>query len=512
MGLFDLAGKVIGGAVGFAVDVAKEAHDITVEDRIQQEINASLNVVDNETTRMREQWLADANAIKRRRAESLYRIGLQQTMHDTTSVIGTCGCKTKAIEMFWALIRKDVSVSELEDYVKTTYDFYLDKKLNEEDLSYVKLAKKDSVFESIFQELQNEWIADIKSVISENLKGTEVLDHNIRGGENISFLGIKTFLIDDAFLLILLNIITGDSRYIEVFNLICDYCYKSSYMLNALHENEYGDFDINVGDKLLDDGHTYASMAENAVAEARSHICENETGYFEGIKKYLDYSILENTSINLWHYAMLTPFNQQKFNKAVEGRNFFTSSIGNDFEVILAELYVKNQLGGSELVLQNLDIILKEAASSNPDYARGLCSFLAWMECYDLEYEVLKRTVANKIQLSEEMQKRLAFLADGGKTASIKVYKIDDTSEFCFDTHAIEWQSTEYEMLFHKLKASKTRLNYALVTKGWHKPFPIQHGKQFHMESLEKEFEKLVSDFEGEVVLEKKTFSCGKHK
>ena len=96
-----------------------------------------------------------------------------------------------------------------------------------------------------------------------------------------------------------------------------------------------------------------------------------------------------------------------QFNDAVENRNFFTATAGNDFEVVLAELYVKNQLGGSELVLQNLDEILKEASVSNPGYARSLCSFLAWMECYDLEYEVLKRTVANKIQLSE------AFIVSG---------------------------------------------------------------------------------------------------
>ena len=46
---------------------------------------------------------------------------------------------------------------------------------------------------------------------------------------------------------------------------------------------------------------------------------------------------------------------------------------------------------------------------------------------------------------------------------------------------------------------------YKAKVKGWHKPFPIQYGKKFHIEALEREFENLLSDFSGEVLLEKKS-------
>ena len=36
MGLLDLAGKAIGGAVNFTASVAKEAYDASVEDKIAQ--------------------------------------------------------------------------------------------------------------------------------------------------------------------------------------------------------------------------------------------------------------------------------------------------------------------------------------------------------------------------------------------------------------------------------------------------------------------------------------------
>lgn len=47
-----------------------------------------------------------------------------------------------------------------------------------------------------------------------------------------------------------------------MMEIVSTYCKRNLYLLNALSENEYGDFNINIGDKLLDDGHTYAAMAK----------------------------------------------------------------------------------------------------------------------------------------------------------------------------------------------------------------------------------------------------------
>lgn len=501
MGLLDLAGKAIGGAVNFTASVAKEAYDASVEDKIAQETSTSVDSVTNSIVQMRSNWTAAANDVKKRKAEELYQEGLKKATHQITEFIGTTGVRTKAFNLYYRFLTNNAELSELAKYVDGIYNAVLDK----EESSYLKKAQESSEYKTIFNEVQKSWVNEIKNVITENLKGNDVLCHTDKQDKRIPFVGISMFLIDGFYLFLLLKKITNDFKYDDMMEIVSTYCKRNLYLLNALSENEYGDFNINIGDKLQDDGHTYAAMAKDAVIEARQHLSDNETGFFEGMKKYLIPSLIENTSVNLWHYAMQKPFDQKKFNDAVENRNFFTATAGNDFEVVLAELYVKNQLGGSELVLQNLDEILKEASVSNPGYARSLCSFLAWMECYDLEYEVLKRTVANKIQLSEEMQKRLSFLADGGKTAAIKIYHVDDPSAFCFDTHSLEWGSAEFEMLFRKLKASNTKLDYALVIKGWHKPFPIQYGKKFHIEALEREFENLLSDFSGEVLLEKKS-------
>ncbi|MDD6269889.1 MAG: hypothetical protein PUA84_07540 [Oscillospiraceae bacterium] len=496
MGLFDLAGRAIGGAVGFTASVAKDAYDATVENKIQQETQDSFRSAESYISQIRMKTIERGNNLKRQTIENLYQTGLKKAMNTITRIIGLSSIRSITRNLFFDYIKGENGFNDLQKYVDEVYCKYLDR----QDLSYIQKSQKFRNLNAIYKAEEKQWVKDIHNIITEYLKGNDPVGHI---DEDI--IGIELYLIDIAYLFLLLGKITSDENYNELFTAVCKYCYKNTYMLNSLQEKEYGVFDINIGDKLLDDGSTYASMAKNAIEEARIHLSDNESGFFEGIKKYLRQAALDNSSVNLWHYAMLTPFDQRAFDLAVQNRNFFTSSLSDDFEVILAEIYVKNKLGGSELVLQNIDTIMNSAATKNPNFARGICSFLAWMECYDLEYEVLKQTVAKKIQLSEEMQKRLAFLAEGGKAVSIKIYNPGNDSSFCFDTHSLEWRKEEFEMLIHKLQASKSNLKYALVLKGWHKPFSIQYGKKFTIEALEREFDNLVSDFEGEVVLEKKS-------
>ena len=485
MGLLDLIG-----------DAVIDAYNANTEEKIQQEINTSVDISSNENMRIREAWVNRANNTKKACERSLYKMGLQKATDDITLVVGTASYKKVMKEFFQHLDgRVSFGLDIIKNYVKEAYDFYLDA-----NGSYIKLMQGNSDFEYIFEDVKKMWISNIKNIILEGLQGVESLNHDPDLEERINFLGIKSFLLDNAFLLILLGYITKDTKYEEVFDIVCEYCHEIHYAMNALQEEEYGSFNI---DDSFSAGKTCVQI-ENDILNVKQHICENETGYFEGIKKYLNNSVLKNTSAYLWYYARLKPFNQGKFNEAVKLRNFFTSSTRNNFEVILAELYVKNELGGEELVRQNLQAVLKEILESNSGFTKTLCSFLAWIECYNLEYEVLKYAVSNKIQLSEEMQKRLILLSENGNMPLVKIYKVSDTSDFHFDTHSLEWGKSEYETLFRKLETSHTELNYALAIKEWHKPFSIQRGKKFDIESLENEFKNLLADFDGEVILTKK--------
>lgn len=491
MGLFDLAGKAIGGVINFGVEVGKEAHAANVDYKIQEETKNTIERVSLELERVQERWISDAKQIQQNREQELFQKGLLESF----DIIMNCYHSNKYIKTYCTNhLKNGGDLSEIETCVKEFYVLFVDSEL------YPYKENASRMYSLLFKQLHKLWAEQIKEKICNKVQESE---HRNKDGS--LFKGIAFDLHECIYLLYLLKLITSDEKYQLVINSLDDFIKDGKRLFSTLHEIDYGEFDAEPEKYWFSEEVPFdIDIVENSIQNALEHAADNETGYFEGITTYLKMPLLVDTSIRLWHYARLTPFDQFKFNSAVESRNHFSGDNDDDFEVILAELYVKNQLGGSTLVLQNLDEIMSQADIRNPIYARGLCSFLAWMECYDIELEVLKRTIANKIQLTEEMQKRLAFLSDGGKAASVKVYDSGNSSDFCFDTHSLEWKNTEFNTLFRKLKSSNRRLNYALVTKGWHKPYPIRKGMKFSMDSLEREFNNLIADFDGEVVMERK--------
>lgn len=490
MGLFDLAGKAIGGVINFGVEVGKEAHAANIDYKIQEETKNTIERVSPELERVHESWRSYAKQIQKNREQELFQKGLLKSF----DIVMNCYHSNKYIEIYCINhLKNRGDLSEVEKCVKEFYTFYVDSK------TYPYKEKASHIYTTLFNQLHKTWAEKIKERICSKIRESE---HHDNAGS--LFKGIRYDLIECIYLLYLLKLITNDEKYQSVINSLDGFIKDGANLFSALREIEYGEFDAEPEKHWFTEKVPFdINIVESDIQNALDHAADNKTGYFEGITTYLKMPLLVDTSIRLWYYARLTPFDQSKFNSAVESRNHFIGDKEDDFEVILAELYVKNQLGGAALVLQNLDEIMSQADIRNPIYARGLCSFLAWMECYDIELEVLKRTIANKIQLTEEMQKRLAFLADGGKAASIKVYDTGKSSDFCFDTHSLEWKDTEFDTLFKKLKSKNKRLDYALVIKEWHKPYPIQRGMKFNMDSLEHEFYKLIKDFDGEVIMKK---------
>ena len=209
MGLLDLAGKAIGGAVNFTASVAKEAYDASVEDKIAQETSTSVDSVTNSIVQMRSNWTAAANDVKKRKAEELYQEGLKKATHQITEFIGTTGVRTKAFNLYYRFLTNNAELSELAKYVDGIYNAVLDK----EETSYLKKAQESSEYKTIFNEVQKSWVNEIKNVITENLKGNDVLCHTDKQDKRIPFVGISMFLIDGFYLFLLLKKITNDFKY-----------------------------------------------------------------------------------------------------------------------------------------------------------------------------------------------------------------------------------------------------------------------------------------------------------
>lgn len=259
-----------------------------------------------------------------------------------------------------------------------------------------------------------------------------------------------------------------------------------------------------------------SAMLQKLVADMNS-FADNRSGYFDGVVKYMNTAFICTAARLTWFYAKHKPFNINAFEKVRFILNKYTNtgvarSEENGVywlesaEEILAVIYAKNQIGGKGTVEQekkNIDVWLGYN-ENNPEECAHLASGLAWMELYDLERDVLRSMVQNKISMAPELQERLTLL-ESGNNMNINVYTIEDTDDFVYDSSAASWTANDMEVFFRKLGMKRMTLNYSLAVSEWKKTLPLTGGQKASMDQLYAEFQKVMLDFEGEVVCSKKT-------
>ncbi len=274
-----------------------------------------------------------------------------------------------------------------------------------------------------------------------------------------------------------------------------------------LEEKTYGDFNFPLDDsnvfqetkQIMERGganqfYTYLNQLHNSGNNLITMIAEGELLNF-----------LQSTVKAMWYYAKLKPFDVSNFNLSIDLVNKYTLNNGiSKVEVILAKIYSKNQLGGKEVVRQELKVI-EEWVGNVKNFSHKECillaSGLAWMELYEIELYFLRKFVEMGIQLPENVQERLSFLENGG-TADIKVYQIEPSSDFMFDSDSLDWNTKDYSIFFRKLSMKKMDMNYSLAHTKWTKTLPLASGQKISFEELYHEFVKLADDFDGEITCE----------
>lgn len=215
----------------------------------------------------------------------------------------------------------------------------------------------------------------------------------------------------------------------------------------------------------------------------------------------------------MWYYADTVPFNVERFNYAHSAYNAFIAcpgyseasrqsmSFGN-VEEVLARLYTKNKVGGASTAKQEEPYVLAwvENKLARQDYESCflLVSGLAWIGLYDLEQKILRKLVAQNVQLTAELQERLGML-ESGRTRNVRLFDVVPSEDFAFDSSSVDWKADEFSVFFRKLAMKKTALTYSLALGKWTKTMPLKHGQQVAESEIRAEFQKMVSDFDGEV-------------
>lgn len=222
----------------------------------------------------------------------------------------------------------------------------------------------------------------------------------------------------------------------------------------------------------------------------------------------------------MWHYADATPFNVERFDEIHDVYNAFTAhvkyadSILHDnvclgtAEEVLARIYVKNKMGGSSTVKQEEPYLFAwvDDCIAEEDFTScfSLVSGLAWLGLFDLEQRILRIFVDRKVQLTEELQNRLGVL-ESGRTSTVRLFDVEPTDDFVFDTSSMEWNAKDLSFFFRNLAIKKTDLVYSLALDKWTKALPLRRGLKVSSDEIFGAFEDLVLDYDREVSCERVT-------
>ena len=203
------------------------------------------------------------------------------------------------------------------------------------------------------------------------------------------------------------------------------------------------------------------TMCSLTKAQADSIItkCEN----YKSSKSYLS---LMSTDVDailkcIWFYAASKPFSAQSFNRAVAVFRYFVKR--DHVDIVIAELYAKNQMGGDNVVQETVRKKIKDFHYTNRDkQLTSIASSLMWMKAYNSKKTVLQYMLDNGVQMPVKAQERLHSLANGGGKAP-NIYNARTSSSF--DVSSIGWSDADFNNFFDNLSFQEKKLSYSLAMR-----------------------------------------------
>lgn len=232
--------------------------------------------------------------------------------------------------------------------------------------------------------------------------------------------------------------------------------------------------------------------------------------FYATIARNLTTDFVSESCKAMWFFAIQKPFDVDKFEHARAIFNKFTmwNSEDDDYiysvpvESVLAGIYAKNNIGGKDAVKQEEKYIFEwlnyAIRCQYYENCFNLASGLAWLELFEYEKKVLLSLVYAQVQLTPELQERLEFL-NKGISQNIKVYNLDKSSIFMFDSSSLEWNNNDFDVFFRNAEMKKISLNYSLTISKWTKTLPLASGQKVSQSEIYSEFMSMIQDFDGEV-------------
>lgn len=170
---------------------------------------------------------------------------------------------------------------------------------------------------------------------------------------------------------------------------------------------------------------------------------------------------LEKALVCIWFFAIETPFSVSDYQNAKQ--TFLALFPQSYIDIILADLYSKQKLGGEDAIREDVKQLIEKNAK-NGNLLTSIASGLMWMKAYESEQRVLQHMLSSGLEMSMPLQQRLHALANGGGKSD-NVIEISSEDDFCFDVSPLAWKDNDYSGLFDNLAFRGKTLTYSLAIR-----------------------------------------------
>lgn len=213
----------------------------------------------------------------------------------------------------------------------------------------------------------------------------------------------------------------------------------------------------------------------------------------------VDYDNFKKINMNellkaVWFFALEPRFSSE-FDDAK--KVFCRISKKRNFDIIVADLYVKNKTGGEDALRDTIQKILKFEGKGElkNKLLTIVASSLMWMKAYKSENTVLQYMLTNEMKMTPKMRQRLHDLSKGGKSPE-QYTKTSSNEEIYFDVSVLTWNEEDYIGLFDNFAFQEKVLTYSLAVRDEDKELFVT--KEINVPSLQEIEGKLGQVFEHE--------------
>lgn len=208
---------------------------------------------------------------------------------------------------------------------------------------------------------------------------------------------------------------------------------------------------------------------------------------FNGVQeiKFFNPDFIKELVRELYSLAFSKPFNSDKYKKIYNIYNQFTYQIYDDkkerensihiipsIDGIFSKIVAYSRMGKGVLkqIKGEIDIWVDANLELCNQNVVVLASGLMFIGEYEMELELLRCAASNGVQLTSNIQERLAFLESGGSSGP-ELFNNTPKNVFNYDYSALKWSDTDFSNFFKNLAFRNNNIEYALVVSEFKKSF-----------------------------------------